>query len=418
MKAPFAIKVENLSKVYKLGSGKGPGQTLRDTVAEFFRFGVNKKKDGATEDLFWALRNLNLEIKAGEVVGVVGRNGAGKSTFLKILSRITDPTKGSVKIYGRIGSLLEVGTGFHPELSGRDNIYLNGSILGMGRREIDRKFDEIVSFAEIEKFIDTPVKRYSSGMYVRLAFAVAAHLEPEILLIDEVLSVGDASFQKKCLGKISQVSSEGRTVLFVSHNTSALLGLCKRGVLLEQGAITSDGLIESVIRDYMKNSLVNASGDLSSCSDRQGRGGIRFTRVAFEDGSGNSLEHGVSGQPLAIKLAYKSFDRTSLSRCRLSVTFYDTLGQALFNCSSDLVEDSPTSLNSQGWVKCIIPRLPLSQSHYLLTFFLEANNEIEDWLHQAVELKVIDGDYYGTGRLYPKGWQGKGVLIPYTWVVE
>lgn len=418
MKAPFAIKVENLSKVYKLGSGNGPGQTLRDAVTELFRFGVNEKKDFATQDLFWALRNLNLEIKAGEVLGVVGRNGAGKSTLLKILSRITDPTKGSVKIYGRIGSLLEVGTGFHPELSGRDNIYLNGSILGMGRREIDRKFDEIVGFAEIDKFIDTPVKRYSSGMYVRLAFAVAAHLEPEILLIDEVLSVGDAAFQKKCLGKISQVSNEGRTVLFVSHNTSALLGLCKRGVLLEQGAITSDGTIESVIRDYMKNSLVNASGDLSSYSDRQGRGGVRFTQVAFEDCAGNLLEHGVSGQSLVIKLAYKSSDRASLLSCRLSVTFYDTLGQALFNCSSDLVEDSPITLNSHGWVKCIVPRLPLSQSHYLLTFFLEVNNEIEDWLHQAVELKVIDGDYYGTGRLYPKGWQGKGVLIPYIWVVE
>ena len=168
----------------------------------------------------------------------------------------------------------------------------------------------------------------------------------------------------------------------------------------------------------MKNSLVNASGDLSSYSDRQGRGGVRFTQVAFEDCAGNLLEHGVSGQSLVIKLAYKSSDRASLLSCRLSVTFYDTLGQALFNCSSDLVEDSPITLNSHGWVKCIVPRLPLSQSHYLLTFFLEVNNEIEDWLHQAVELKVIDGDYYGTGRLYPKGWQGKGVLIPYTWVVE
>ncbi|MDX2039789.1 MAG: ABC transporter ATP-binding protein [Acidobacteriota bacterium] len=413
MKAPFAIHVESLSKSYRLGSNSGLGQTLRDTVTEFFRF---EKNNNATEDIFWAIKNLNLEIKTGEVVGVVGRNGAGKSTLLKILSRITEPTNGTVKIYGRVGSLLEVGTGFHPELSGRDNIYLNGSILGMGRREIDRKFDEIVSFAEIEKFIDTPVKRYSSGMYVRLAFAVAAHLEPEILLIDEVLSVGDAAFQKKCLGKIGQVSSEGRTVLFVSHNTSALLGLCKRGILLEQGALTADGTIESVVRDYMKRSLANASGDLSSYSDRQGNGRVRFTQVTFEDAAGNFIEHGVSGQPLVIKLAYKSSEAAFLPHCRLAVTFYDNLGQALFNCSSDLVEESPINLDAQGTVKCVIPRLPLSQSHYLLTFFLEANNEIEDWLHQAVELKVIDGDYYGTGRLYPKGWQGKGVLVPYTWI--
>lgn len=417
MKAPFAIKVDNLSKSYKLGTQNGFGQTFRDVVSDFFRVENRIAKSAEASDVFWAIKNLSLEIKPGEVVGIVGRNGAGKSTLLKILSRISEPTEGNVKIYGRVGSLLEVGTGFHPELSGRDNIYLNGSILGMGRREIDRKFDEIVSFAEIEKFIDTPVKRYSSGMYVRLAFAVAAHLEPEILLIDEVLSVGDASFQKKCLGKISEVSSEGRTVLFVSHNTSALLGLCKRGVLLEQGVLTSDGAIESVVRDYMKRSLANESGDLAAYPDRQGTGRVRFTQVSFEDIPGNALEHGVSGQPLVIKLAYKSSEMKSLSHCRLSVTFYDNLGQSLFNCSSDSVVASPINLDSQGVVKCIIPRLPLSQNHYLLTFFFEVSNEIEDWLHQAVELEVIDGDYYGTGRLYPKGWQGKGVLVPYTWTV-
>lgn len=422
MKPSFAIKVENLSKSYTLGSNAGLGQTLRDVVTDFFR-GENRffkigQTNGKASETFWAIRNLSLEIKPGEVLGVVGRNGAGKSTLLKILSRISEPTEGTVKIRGRVGSLLEVGTGFHPELSGRDNIYLNGSILGMARREIDRKFDEIVSFAEIEKFIDTPVKRYSSGMYVRLAFAVAAHLEPEILLIDEVLSVGDAAFQKKCLGKISEVSQGGRTVLFVSHNTSALLNLCKRGVLLEHGTLTSDGAIESVVRDYMKHSLVNESGDLTSYSDRQGAGRVRFTRVMFEDIAGNTVQHGISGQPLVIKLTYQSAEQKSLSRCRLSVTFYDNLGQPLFNCSSDSVIAAPVNLDSEGSVKCVIPRLPLSQNHYLLTLFFEVNNEIEDWLHQVIELEVIDGDYYGTGRLYPKGWQGKGVLVPFTWKMD
>lgn len=419
MKTSFALKAENLSKSYNLKSSEALGQTLRDVVSDFFRFhwrmGLGK---GSAEDTFWAIKDVDLEVKEGEVVGIIGRNGAGKSTLLKIFSQITEPTSGTVKVFGRIGSLLEVGTGFHPELSGRDNIFLNGSILGMGRKEIERKFDEIVSFAEVEKFIDTPVKRYSSGMYVRLAFAVAAHLEPEVLLIDEVLSVGDASFQKKCFGKISEVSREGRTILFVSHNTAALLGLCKRGVLLEQGRLTSDGPIESVVRDYMKHSFVEASADLSQFTDRQGSGKVRFTKVMFEDALGNTVQHGTSGQPLVIKLHYSAPELSRLLHCRVSVTFYDNLGQPLFNCSSELVESSPSNLAAQGSIKCIIPKLPLSQNHYLLTFFFEVSNSIEDWLHQVIELKVMDGDYYGTGRLYPKGWQGKGVLVPYTWVVD
>ncbi|MFM8395222.1 MAG: ABC transporter ATP-binding protein, partial [Acidobacteriota bacterium] len=222
---PFAIRVEGVSKRYQLGGRVESNPTLRDRVVELAR----KLRRGGrrTEpELLWALAGVDFEIKPGEVVGIIGRNGAGKSTLLKVLSRITAPTEGRIEIIGRVGSLLEVGTGFHPELSGRENIFLNGSILGMTRREITRKFDEIVAFAELERFIDTPVKRYSSGMYIRLAFAVAAHLEPEILLIDEVLAVGDAAFQKKCLGKMGEISRHGRTILFVSHNTAAMLNLC------------------------------------------------------------------------------------------------------------------------------------------------------------------------------------------------
>ena len=243
-----AIRVENLSKRYRIGERKSYG-TLRDVLAGIARsplrrfrsrdhtFQSQTSKDG----FIWALKDISFEVQRGEVIGIIGRNGAGKSTLLKILSRITKPTQGMSEIHGRVGSLLEVGTGFHPELTGRENIYLNGAILGMRRAEIERKFDEIVDFAEIEKFLDTPVKRYSSGMHVRLAFAVAAHLEPEILLVDEVLAVGDATFQKKCLGKMGDIADSGRTVLFVSHNLAAIHALCSRVYLIEQGQVKADG---------------------------------------------------------------------------------------------------------------------------------------------------------------------------------
>src|SRR5918911_1420816 len=230
------IRAENLKKQYRLGVGRVRYGTLREAVTERLRSSLGRRRT-ESEDTFWALKGVTFEIKPGEVVGIIGRNGAGKSTLLKILSRITEPTEGRVEVYGRVGSLLEVGTGFHQELTGRENIYLNGSILGMSRKEIEAKFDQIVAFSEIGKFLDTPVKRYSSGMYVRLAFAVAAHLEPDILVVDEVLAVGDAEFQKKCLGKIGEVARAGRTVLFVSHQLSAVKQLCERAILLDRGKL-------------------------------------------------------------------------------------------------------------------------------------------------------------------------------------
>lgn len=253
----IAIRVENLSKRYRIGAQQEPYKALRDMLtnairAPFRRFGSTKhSSDNST---IWALKDICFEVRQGEVVGIIGRNGAGKSSLLKILSRVTIPTEGYAELHGRIGSLLEVGTGFHPELTGRENIYVNGAILGMKKIEIDRKFDEIVAFAEIEKFLDTPVKRYSSGMYVRLAFAVAAHLEPEILLVDEVLAVGDASFQKKCLGKMNDVAREGRTVLFVSHNMNAINLFCPRAILLVQGHAVRDGISSSVVTEYLMGS--------------------------------------------------------------------------------------------------------------------------------------------------------------------
>lgn len=246
------IKAENISKKYTLGGDQAAYATLRESLSGAFSALLKKSRSNASDKEFWALRDINFEIKPGETVGIIGSNGAGKSTLLKILSRITEPTKGEISIYGRVSSLLEVGTGFHHELTGRENIFLNGAILGMKREEIIRKFDEIVAFAEVEKFIDTPVKRYSSGMTVRLAFAVASHLEPEILIVDEVLAVGDMAFQKKCLGKMERVASEGRTVLFVSHNMAVVRQLCSRGILLKDGRITEDGEIEKVVGSYLQ----------------------------------------------------------------------------------------------------------------------------------------------------------------------
>lgn len=251
----IAISVEHLGKRYRIGQAEQRPQNLREALSAYagspFRYLRSRLREPGKDEMIWALKDVSFEVKHGEVLGIIGRNGAGKSTLLKILSRITEPTEGCAKVYGRVGSLLEVGTGFHPELTGRENIYLNGTILGMKRAEIDKKFDEIVDFSGIEKFIDTPVKRYSSGMYVRLAFAVAAHLEPEILLVDEVLAVGDAEFQKKCLGKMKDISGEGRTVLFVSHNTIAVRNLCQRAVYLANGKLHAKGGADEMVSQYL-----------------------------------------------------------------------------------------------------------------------------------------------------------------------
>ena len=252
-----AIRVEDLGKRYRIGGMPSGYRTLRDALASSLRR-LSRREPPPSKDTIWALRHINFNVERGQVLGIVGRNGAGKSTLLKLLSRVTDPTEGKAEIYGRVGSLLEVGTGFHPELTGRENIYLNGAILGMKRAEIERKFEEIVDFAEVRKFIDTPVKRYSSGMYLRLAFAVAAHLEPEILVVDEVLAVGDAEFQRKCLGKMSDVAAEGRTVLFVSHNMSAILRLTEETIVLDKGQIVMRGPTPEAVDFYMTSEMARS----------------------------------------------------------------------------------------------------------------------------------------------------------------
>ena len=284
------IRIESVSKQYRLGPNQLAYQTLRDRLADIASFRLNRQGNGngnGNDNTIWALRDINFEVAKGEVLGIIGRNGAGKSTLLKILSRITEPTTGRIELYGRVGSLLEVGTGFHPELTGRENIFLNGVIMGMKRRELAGKFDEIVAFAEISKFIDTPVKRYSSGMYVRLAFAVAAHLEPEILIVDEVLAVGDDMFQKKCLGKMATIAGEGRTVMFVSHNMPAVTNLCLRAILLDHGGVVRDGNSADVTSYYLSSGgASDAHREWDDISTAPGDEIVRLRRVSVVDENG------------------------------------------------------------------------------------------------------------------------------------
>lgn len=326
------IRVENLSKRYHIGAREARYVTLRESLSEFARSPLkrlrpNGAKNGAT---IWALDDVSFEVGRGEVVGIIGRNGAGKSTLLKVLSRITEPTTGCVKLYGRVGSLLEVGTGFHPELTGRENIYLNGAILGMKRREIETKFDEMVSFAEVEKFIDTPVKHYSSGMYLRLAFAVAAHLEPEILLVDEVLAVGDSVFQKKCLGKMGDVAKQGRTVLFVSHNMGAITRLCERSLWLDQGKVVIDGASGEVVNRYHAQYLTACPEWKRPDADDADKD-FSFLSVALKNGGDRPIGFFDGDEPISVEINYVV--RRPLAGCQIATRIYNSDGVAVFTTS-------------------------------------------------------------------------------------
>jgi lipopolysaccharide transport system ATP-binding protein len=329
----LAISTRGLGKEYRLGPPQPRYNTLRDQLAGVFRRPQHGSilpvaRSRGKQEKFWALRDIAFDLRAGEVLGVIGRNGAGKSTLLKILSRVTEPTVGTIDLYGRVASLLEVGTGFHPELSGRENIYLNGAILGMTKQEIDRKFDEIVAFAEVEKFVDTPVKHYSSGMYLRLAFAVSAHLEPEILIVDEVLAVGDISFQQKCLGKMQDVSSEGRTVLFVSHNMPAITSLCTRAIHLEAGRLVQDGPASEVVSEYLTQSLgVSAETRWDDPATCPGSGGFRLRGVSAALENGAPANNARVDDPIDVHLRYETTEPDL--RFRIAVIFY-TQGTCAF----------------------------------------------------------------------------------------
>ncbi|HRN66654.1 MAG TPA: ABC transporter ATP-binding protein [Promineifilum sp.] len=382
----IAIRVENLSKRYEIGRAGTRHDTLRDALAGLFR-----REGRGRSETFWALRDVSFEVKRGEVVGIIGRNGAGKSTLLKVLSQITEPTGGRAEIHGRVGSLLEVGTGFHPELTGRENIYLNGAILGMRREEIARKFDEIVAFSEIEKFLDTPVKRYSSGMYVRLAFAVAAHLEPEILLVDEVLAVGDAAFQKKALGKMGDVVNEGRTVLFVSHNMDAVQRLCNRALLVANGRIITQGDVKTSIREYQREQLTvrNAFAwhDISQ-AQRTGSGDVKFSAVKLCGGS-LPVDAIFTGGPLSVELDIVSKISTSVSS--MAITVFTPNGTMLVN--ADTISQGKTFNLREGRtrVQFVVYALHLSPGTYNLGLWL-ANHPgiIHDRVPTAIQFEVVE----------------------------
>ncbi len=341
------IQVSGLSKQYHIGLREKANRTFREAVTDAFTAPVRNLRnlrrltrvEDDSPDTIWALRDVTFDVQPGEVVGIVGRNGAGKSTLLKVLTRITEPTSGEILLHGRVASLLEVGTGFHPELTGRENIYLNGTILGMRKHEIDRKFDEIVDFSEIEKFLDTPVKRYSSGMYVRLAFAVAAHLEPEILLVDEVLAVGDAAFQRKCLGKMGDVAKEGRTVLFVSHNMQAIKNLCTKGVLLDKGLVGYSGPVAETVEKYLQNVSPGISGDTVSQSIRSIPKDNVFRYCGVSLTQDDSPVHQVdNSKPLQITVDYDVLEKTR--GLRIYFDLCDTEGTLLFRSFNDENEES------------------------------------------------------------------------------
>lgn len=411
----IAIKIENVSKQYKLGTiGTGTishdmnrwWHKVRGLDDPYLKIGdVNDRSIKSASGYVWALRDISFDVKQGEVLGIIGKNGAGKSTLLKILSRVTTPTIGSMKARGRIASLLEVGTGFHPEMTGRENIFMNGAIMGMTRHEIKRKFDEIIAFSGIEKYVDTPVKRYSSGMTVRLGFAIAAHLEPEILVVDEVLAVGDAEFQKKAIGKMQDVSQgEGRTVLFVSHNMTAIKNLCQRGLVLKNGMVFQQGDVMDSIDCYLKEQEDRSKKALSDV-ERSGDGLLRVKDLRFLDANGCESTNFLVGDSIKIVLdfdAKEEFYKQPFSKIDVGVN--DIYGTRVTWFSTSLYTQK---IEGRKNIFFNIPRIMLTEGTYNLNIYVETTKGISDYLLNVLSFSILYGDYYKTGRLMPK----QGYLI-------
>jgi lipopolysaccharide transport system ATP-binding protein len=415
-----AILVNNISKSYHIG-GSVPQGMLREAI-----MGVVGKPFRARPGIqneIWALRNVHFNIEQGEIVGIIGRNGAGKSTLLKILSRITYPTSGFIRVLGRIGSLLEVGTGFHEELTGRENIYLNGSILGMKRQEIDRRMDEIVDFADVEKFVDTPIKRYSSGMRLRLGFAVAAHLDTDILFVDEVLAVGDVGFQKRCLGAMSELRYKGRTVLFVSHNMAAVEHLCPRSIWIEGGQTREDGCSSEVIRHYMGSfsGTQQATVDFTSVVDRKGSGAIRYLGLDLRDFEGNIQRVVQSGDSLVIRFHYEALE--TVTQPIFGFQLFSTAGVLLTDVSTwNLGVDIPSLYPGRGHLDLAIDFLNLMPGRYFLSLWLSSpGSALHDVLEHCTVLDVEPSNFYKSGRgiesrfgilFFPCRWNLSGLHMP------
>jgi lipopolysaccharide transport system ATP-binding protein len=423
---PPILEIKNLSKEYRLGRAFHRTENFREFLkrkltAPARALGASTQAHPGTskDERFQALRNVSFNVAEAEMVGIIGRNGAGKSTLLKVISRITDPSSGSVIVRARMASLLEVGTGFHPELTGRENIFLNGAILGMRKTEIVSKFDEIVAFAEVEQFLDTPVKHYSSGMYVRLAFAVAAHLNPEILIVDEVLAVGDVAFQKKCLGKMSEISGGGRTVLFVSHNMAAVENLCRRGIVLERGELVFDGTSRDAVHHYL-NSLSGVRDsdghiiDLSGAADRRSLTGQLLKRMEFfTDGDCPLIEGLQIGARLKVKVHFDLPKPTA--SFNIGMGFNNVFGQRIFTAHSQFEPNRSGTerVGAQVFV-CDIPSLTLMPGDYTLRIWLDIGNTEADLINDAARITVVESDYYGTGKV---PWNGTFVL-KHHWYVD
>lgn len=413
-----AISVENLSKRYRLGALHQETQ-LRAQIQRLFRASFGKRRPPG--EVLWALRDVSFTVEQGEVVGIIGRNGAGKSTLLKILAKITYPTSGRVRAHGRVAALLEVGAGFHEELTGRENVYLNGSILGMKKREVDAKLEAIVEFSGLQRFIDTPIKRYSSGMRSRLGFAVAAHLNPDVLIVDEVLAVGDAAFQKKCISAMHELRGGGRTVLFVSHNMSAVENLCTRGIWIAQGAVQLDGPADQVIEAYMSSfaSAESASNALTTVKDRSGSGEVRFTRVEFRSSQGELQAVTRSGKSVVIRLHYRASAR--IDHPNFVLRLHTELGALITHTSTWLHGlDAPPIPLGDGYVDLEIDALNLMPGRYYLS--LRLNSTVEERTYDAVEhavyLDIEEAPIYGQSRridnrfglvFFPQRWRLEGI---------
>jgi len=403
----IAIQVENISKKFELGTiGAG---TLRETLAngwDRLRKGRNGLPD---EKEFWALKDINFEVKQGEVVGIIGKNGAGKSTLLKVLSRITEPTTGRIKLNGRIASLLEVGTGFHPELTGRENVFLNGSILGMTRQEIKRKFDEIVAFSGVEKFLDTPVKRYSSGMYVRLAFAVAAHLEPEILVIDEVLAVGDAEFQKKCLGKMKDVAGEGRTVLFVSHNMGAVKNLCTKAILLAEGSIILNGETQYIVKSYLKSGTEEGVAryrwkeEQEKLEEKAKAQEVVLSEAQLQGENNQPIQEIFADTAIQILLRYRVV--TEVQKLRIAVQLQSREGFIAFTSYEDsAIKEGRTVSPGEYEAICTIPKNFLNiDEYYVLVNIDSPGIKVYHYMSSVLSFQVHESESFYRYNKSPAG---------------
>ena len=385
---------------------------MSDTVISVRGLGKSYQVGGKPH---WAIRDINFDVQRGDVLGVVGRNGAGKTTMLRVLSRITDPTEGEARIKGRIGTLLETGTGFHPDLTGRENVYLNGAILGMRSKEINAKFEEIVDFAGIGKFINSRVKTYSSGMRSRLSFAVAAHLDTEILMVDEVLAVGDIAFQEKCLNKMDQLTQhQERTILFVSHSMGAIQSLCNRAILIENSNVHTEGATETVVRAYT-TLLLGPTGeaDLSVAKGRPGSGLVRFTSMQLEDLDGNAISSVPAGGGVRIVFDYESNLEKPSNDVILTVVVAGSKGTRLFGLPSDIIRSELTLDKKRGRFVCTVPRLPLLPGNYDIVASCIVNRELTDKISNTCHITVSDSNYFGTGRLQ-QGNLGD-VLVDFKW---